>query len=237
MGFVKSAAKKSLLALTKKGELTPRFWARFFEAFVTKDELVNYANGGSGGTGTGSIHHGSLTGLTDDDHSKYLLASDATSRTAFATNWLDLTDSGDTTIHGHDVTGLTNWPTINYSYVSGNDAATNVAATELEELSDGSDTILHVHDSLYYLKSESASIITVLLSGEDSSCVMYLPSANTCEGTIYNLKAINIDNPVSVATVTDDELIDSYWKTSIPMSLYLMESVTVQSDGSNWWII
>jgi len=233
VGFVKSAAKKSLLALTKKGELTPRFWARFFEAFVTKDELVNYANGGSGGTGTGSIHHGSLTGLTDDDHSKYLLASDATSRTAFATNWLDLTDSGDTTIHGHDVTGLTNWPTINYSYVSGNDAATNVAATELEELSDGSDTELHVHDSLYFEKSETVAMTTYICDGTSDTVTVYLPSAAIAEGHIYNIKAKNVDNAVTITPNGTDEIDGS----TDSIVLALMECITVQSDGSNWWII
>jgi len=30
------------------------------------------------------------------------LASDATNRTTFATNWGDLTDGGDTTLHDHD---------------------------------------------------------------------------------------------------------------------------------------
>ena len=46
--------------------------------------------------------HGNLTGLGDDDHPLYLLASDATDRTTFATNWLDLTDAGATTLHKHD---------------------------------------------------------------------------------------------------------------------------------------
>lgn len=35
---------------------------------------------------------------------------------------------------------------IDYSFVSGNDASTDVTSSELEELSDGSDTTLHTHD-------------------------------------------------------------------------------------------
>lgn len=50
--------------------------------------------------------HGlALTGLGDDDHSAYLLASDATNRATFAANWLDLTDGGSTTLHTHAATG------------------------------------------------------------------------------------------------------------------------------------
>lgn len=51
----------------------------------------------------GQLDHGlSLTGLTDDDHTQYLLASAATDRSTFATNWTDLTDGGKTTLHLHD---------------------------------------------------------------------------------------------------------------------------------------
>lgn len=57
----------------------------------------------SSGAQAGQLDHGlALTGLSDDDHSAYLLASDATNRTIFATNWLDLTDAGATTLHKHD---------------------------------------------------------------------------------------------------------------------------------------
>lgn len=48
------------------------------------------------------LDHGTLAGLGDDDHSIYLLASAATSRAAFASNWTDLTDAGATTLHKHD---------------------------------------------------------------------------------------------------------------------------------------
>lgn len=41
--------------------------------------------------------------MGDDDHALYLLASDATDRSTFATNWTDLTDTGNTTLHVHDI--------------------------------------------------------------------------------------------------------------------------------------
>ena len=58
------------------------------------------------GAGGGVSDHGALTGLGDDDHSIYLLASAAGGRTAFGTNWTDLTDAGATTLHKHDHGGM-----------------------------------------------------------------------------------------------------------------------------------
>lgn len=45
--------------------------------------------------------HGALSGLADDDHTQYLLASAATDRATFAASWTDLTDGGATTLHTH----------------------------------------------------------------------------------------------------------------------------------------
>lgn len=52
-------------------------------------------------TASQAADHGNLAGLADDDHSQYLLASDATSRTIFTSGWSDLTDGGETTLHSH----------------------------------------------------------------------------------------------------------------------------------------
>lgn len=61
----------------------------------------------SAGLQAGTLDHGlALTGLSDDDHSLYLLASDATSRALFATNWLDLTDGGSSALHTHSGAGI-----------------------------------------------------------------------------------------------------------------------------------
>ena len=54
------------------------------------------------------IDHGSLAGLADDDHGQYLLASQATDRNTFTTNWTDLTDGGVTALHIHS-TGGSRW--------------------------------------------------------------------------------------------------------------------------------
>lgn len=56
----------------------------------------------STGLQAGQLDHGlALTGLTDDDHTQYLLASAATDRATFAANWTDLTDGGETALHTH----------------------------------------------------------------------------------------------------------------------------------------
>jgi len=434
VGFVKSAAKKSLLALTKKGELTPRFWARFFEAFVTKDELISFSD-------SGAVDHGLLSGLTDDDHSIYYNAArhtalshsfvdhddltnagtnthsqidthigtssihftegsiDHTAISNIGTNthaqidtfigttvpdtYLPLTagvlkpltgtlhldtisynddGSGDVTIDSDiGITGIlsvdsiqpytggspvtigsslfingpveidhgistgiisissavsftpdetystllcdatsntitillpstgdvregiiftikvinanntvtvtpdgleeingsnssitlalnesitiqsdgSNWwgipdsKFIDYSYVSSNDASTDVTGAELEELSDGSDTALHDHDTMYYTKTETVSVISIFADGTSGTVTVTLPPAATVTGYVYNVKAINIDNAVTLATFGSEEIDGS----STDITLYLMEVITAQSDGSNWWII
>ena len=80
----------------------------------------------------GASDHGALTGLSDDDHSQYLLASDATDRATFAANWLDLTDGGATTLHSHaagatdhgTLTGLSDDDHTQYSLADGTRAFT-----------------------------------------------------------------------------------------------------------------
>ena len=269
MGFIKSATKKSLLALTKKGELTPRFWARFFEAFVTKDELIKYASGGS--SGTGSIDHGALTGLTDDDHtqyynaarhtaldhsfvdhgdlagladddhSKYLLASDATSRAAFATNWTDLTDSGATTLHTHtnaihsDVAGEiqgigTPAAAIDEDSVFVFEKADDSWAKDVVEFDVLSDLVLASAAPGY---SATVPIVTVLADGTSDVVTVTLPDAASSLGYIYNIKAINADNTITVSPAGTDEIDGS----TDDITLALMEVITVQSDGADWWII
>lgn len=136
-----------------------------------------------------SIDHGSITGLGDDDHALYLLASDATNRTTFATNWTDLTDSGD--------------------------------------------TIIHIHDTRYYAKDENVSIITVLADGTDAPVTISLPDATTLFGYIYNIKAIDATNTITISAYGTQEIDGS----TDDITLSAMESISIQSDESNWWII
>lgn len=49
-----------------------------------------------------------LSGITTGN-TRTVTPSDAAMTIPDTTNWTDLTDAGDTTLHGHDVTGLTGW--------------------------------------------------------------------------------------------------------------------------------
>ena len=78
----------------------------YLEETSNPNEILVNSRGGGGGSGSSVTDHGGLSGLGDDDHTQYLLASDAGSRAAFAANWTDLTDGGETTLHTHDHGGL-----------------------------------------------------------------------------------------------------------------------------------
>lgn len=156
--FIRSATKKSLLGLFRRGEFTPRIWARLIEAIVTKDELEVFITGGSvyaSDVVTTTTNFDGILSATETTVQKALdvlddidyadISGNDAATNVTAAELEELSDGSVTTLHDHDVTGLTNWPTIDYSYVSGNDAATDVTAVQLEELSDGSTTTLHNH--------------------------------------------------------------------------------------------
>jgi len=74
---------------------------------------------------------------------------------------------------------------------------------------------------------------TVLCDGTSNTVTINLPTAVGIEGRIYNIKAINIDNAVTVDADGTEEIDGS----ATAITLALMEVITIQSDGSNWWII
>lgn len=71
------------------------------DVFVVVTTGATYVRTAGAWVAVGASDHGALDGLADDDHTQYLLASAATSRAAFASNWTDLTDGGGTTLHTH----------------------------------------------------------------------------------------------------------------------------------------
>jgi len=91
--------------------------------------------------------HGALTGLSDDDHTQYLLASDAGSRALFSTNWTDLTDAGSTVLHTHDHGGLGGLADDDHTqYLLASDAGSRALfSTNWTDLTDGGATTLHTH--------------------------------------------------------------------------------------------
>lgn len=77
-------------------------WQDFLTSIVfwSEADIQDLTDGGA--TTLHKHDHGGQDGLTDDDHTQYLLASQATNRTTFDTYWGDLTDGGITTLHDHD---------------------------------------------------------------------------------------------------------------------------------------
>ena len=73
----------------------------------------------------------------------------------------------------------------------------------------------------------------ILCDATSNTVTINLPTAVGIEGRIYNIKAINVDNAVTVDANGTEEIDGS----ATAITLALMEVITIQSDGSNWWII
>lgn len=80
------------------------------DQYATTAQIADVAATESAGTSTkiprgDHVHkgdHGSLAGLSDDDHSLYPLVTNfEADRATIATNWTDLTDGGETALHSH----------------------------------------------------------------------------------------------------------------------------------------
>jgi hypothetical protein len=74
---------------------------------------------------------------------------------------------------------------------------------------------------------------TILLNAFAFAVTATLPPVADNVGRVYNLKCIDATNLCSVATFGAEEIDGS----SANITLSLHESITVQSDGSAWWIL
>jgi len=74
---------------------------------------------------------------------------------------------------------------------------------------------------------------TILADGTSASVTITLPTASSVTGHVFTIKAIDVNNTVSIAT-TSSETIDG---SSASITLTLYQSVTVQSDGTSYWIL
>lgn len=237
--FIKSATKASLLALTKKGELTPKFWARLLEALVTKDELQNYVDSFESG---GGVDHGTTTGLGDDDHVQYLLKNGSRALTA---NW----DAGNyeirsSTFESDVATGTapltiastTVVPNLNSDLLDGQQGtyyldSDNFTGTEWTDLTDAGETALHIHDGRYFTESE----ITTTLSG-------YLPltagSTKALTGDLYidttapDIKLRDGGSATDYSTIKDSGPVFSIGKVAATGAATIEIANTI-SDGSS----
>jgi hypothetical protein len=75
---------------------------------------------------------------------------------------------------------------------------------------------------------------TILVDASTSSITVTLPSALNLLGTVFNVKCIDNTNAVIVVGASGSETIDTF-STGIELDLY--DSISVKSDGSDWWII
>lgn len=73
---------------------------------------------------------------------------------------------------------------------------------------------------------------TILVDSSGGNVIVTLPSAASAENKIYNIKRISVGNDVTVDSGTDN--IDGM-PDSIIVSQY--DSISIQSDGTQWWII
>lgn len=95
------------------------------------------------------LDHGSIQGLSDDDHDKYpLITNFEVDRATIASVWTDLTDAGATTLHKHDhggQDGLGDDDHTQYVLFSDLEADRATINTHWAALTDGAETALHSH--------------------------------------------------------------------------------------------
>ena len=223
--FIRKATKKSLLAMLRKADkITPRLLARLFEGVLFKDEYETFS-------GAGGVDHGALGGLGDQADHTWAVTVDGTR--ALTGDW----DAGAYEIRAKTLE----------SDVATGTAPLTIASTTL--VSNLNADLLDGQEGTYYLNADNHSYTvttqtaatltldathnTVLCDGTSNTVTITLPTASGISGKIYNIKAINIDNAVTVDQTGAETIDDS----TDAITLDLMEVITVQSDGTNWWII
>jgi len=123
------------------------------EADISHDNLVDYD--AAEHFIEGSIDHGSIAGLGDDDHDKYPLVTNfEADRATLVTAWDDLTDGGLCEAHYHnnatyldhgDLIGLGDDDHTQYVLVTDLEVNRATVNSYWEDLTDGGDTELHSH--------------------------------------------------------------------------------------------
>ena len=224
VNFIRKATKKSLLSMLRRADkITPRLLAKLFEGVLFKDEAETFFGGGG-------YDHGDLAGLTGDDHVRYL---DKDGTRALTGDW----DAGAFEIRAE---------TLESDVATGTAPLTIASVTLVSNLNSD---LLDGQEGTYYLDADNHSYTvttqttatltldathnTVLCDGTSNTVTVTLPTAVGITGKIYNIKAINVDNAVELAADGTEEIDGS----TTNISFALMETVTVQSDNANWWII
>ena len=74
---------------------------------------------------------------------------------------------------------------------------------------------------------------TIIMDGTSNTVTITLPTASEITGKIFGIKCIDATNQCDVVTFGSEEIDGE----SANFILSKHEVITVQSDGSNWWII
>jgi hypothetical protein len=128
--------------------------------------------------------------------------------------------------HGTGVTTIGDGGTTDYTEFS---ATGNITLA-------GSAKIVRVATSIRTITSDDtvlATDSTVLLDGTSNTVTGTLPTAVGITGAEYALKSIDATFTTDVAANGSEEIDGS----TSNVSLGLLDAITVQSDGANWWII
>jgi hypothetical protein len=80
------------------------------------------------------------------------------------------------------LTALNRYDTLDYNYISGKDAATDITGIELEQLTNGSDTSLHIHDTRYPTKT---ALATAGAAAVDWANITNKPASDIFNGDTY----------------------------------------------------
>ena len=245
--WLKQPTKSALLSVLKRGaELDVKTLSKVFDGVLFKSEFNHAATGGT-------VDHTELSSIGTKSHTvidahinnaliHFTEASiDHTAILNVGTNSHAAIDLhiGTGSIHftegSIDHGSITGLGDDDHSlYLLASDATSRASfATNWFDLTDGGDTILHIHDTRYYTKTETVSITTILADGTSAPVTVNLPEASTVTGYIYNIKAINISNAVTISTFGTEQIDGS----SSDIVLTLMKALMLQSDGSNWWIL
>lgn len=204
------------------------------------------------GTGVAPITNVGVSGSGDHDITVLGYAT-ISSNAQWSQNWLNTSGSQlSNFLASGDEYSAHVGTTHDYSYISTNDGATDVTATELEELTNGSETTLHSHAYLPYISSTRISgtithstIIkkvadytatiddSVILCSSQSAITIDLPAVAGATGKILNIKNLGTGT-VYISGSDATELIDKE-KGQYLDTQY--ENLTVVCDSLDWYIL
>ena len=182
-----------------------------------------------------SIDHGLIAGLGDDDHTQYVLA-DGTRNISGNFTFEDEDDT--VTFEGEAVfeSDVTIQSGLYTNTINAHDVGFLTVETDLivEGAIQGDQGIslnnITITNSSY---APDEADYTLFCDATSNTVTINLPTAVGVDGRIYNIKAINTDNAVTLSADGTEEIDGS----TTDIVLALMETVTIQSDNANWWII